>query len=123
MLAVECIAYVAVFVVAAAAVAWGVHIVVRPSLNADDVMRSAIALHELQAHGGRHRFHARLVELVVLASVVSSVIGVLLTLAAVPQRLSVPFVSGIAAVAWCLWWAWRRGSLQEGVHARDAHDR
>lgn len=108
--ALETIAFVAALVAGAAAAAWGVHLVVRPR---DLQARSATALRELEPRGGRHRFHVRLVEQLVLAAAFASGSGAALALAGATSRPGPAVALGVASLAVALWWAWRRGALRD----------
>jgi hypothetical protein len=109
-LALQSVAFVAALVLAASAAVYGLHVALRPKeMNA----RSATALRELAPRGGRHRFHVRLVESLVLASALAAGTGALLTLAEAEHPLPVPIAAGAFALAVALWWAWRRGSLRD----------
>ena len=105
------VAFVSAFVVAAALVLGLLHRALRPKdLNA----RSATALHELEPRGGRHRFHARLFEVLALACAGISGLGVLMVFAtahASEGDVVLPLVSGGALLV-SVWWAWRRGALR-----------
>lgn len=107
--ALSTIAFVTLFVLAAALFLGVAHRALRPKeMNA----RSATALRELEPRGGRHRFHTRLFEVIALASACMSALGVLLVAAA--TRDAEPTVLGIGggAIVVAVWWAWRRGALR-----------
>jgi hypothetical protein len=109
-LALESVAFVAVIVLVASALAFALHTALRPK---EMRARSATALRELEPRGGRHRFHVRLLESFVIASALASGTGALLTLTASTRSLPLPIGFGLAALAISLWWAWRRGSLRD----------
>jgi hypothetical protein len=75
--------------------------------------RSATALRELEPRGGRHRFHTRTFEQMLLAGATMVGSGVLLIVAATPGRLSGLIACGAGALACSAWWAWRRGVLRD----------
>ena len=107
--ALAAVATVAVVVVVLAGLVVALHRALRPTeMNA----RSATALRELEPRGGRHRFHVRLFEVVTLASVSISGLGVLFFTASVPlepkqDRFLITVGGGALVLA--AWWAWRRG--------------
>lgn len=114
------IAFVTLFVLAAAAFLTLAHRALRPKeINA----RSATALRELEPRGGRHRFHARLFETIALASTCMSALGLLLVAAATPEAEPAVLVVGGGAIAAAVWWAWRRGALRTvEAEPRPMHD-
>lgn len=103
------VGFVVVFVVGAAGLVAGLHRLLRArEMHA----RSATALRELEPRGGRHRFHARLFEVIALASAATAGLGVLLVFAAAPGAdPTLPLVGGGALLV-AVWWAWRRGTLR-----------
>lgn len=110
-IALSTIAFVALFVVGAAALLGLVHRALRAS---EMHARSAIALRELEPRGGRHRFHVRLFEMIALSCACVSALGVLMIAAASPAESSGVelLVIGGAAIIVASWWAWRRGALR-----------
>jgi hypothetical protein len=107
--ALAAVATVAVIVLIVAGLVVILHRVLRPTeMNA----RSATALRELEPRGGRHRFHVRLFEVIVLASVSITGLGVLFFAAAVPDVDPVYLSVGGGALVLAVWWAWRRGVLR-----------
>jgi hypothetical protein len=120
--ALSTIAFVTLFVLAAAAFLTLAHRALRPK---EMHARSATALRELEPRGGRHRFHARLFEAIALTSACMSALGVLLVAAATPEAEPSVLVVGGGAVAIAVWWAWRRGALRtveaEPRHSPPAH--
>jgi hypothetical protein len=112
------VGFVVVFVVGSAGVLGLIH----RALRATEIhARSATALRELEPRGGRHRFHVRLFEVIVLACAGAAGLGVLLLFAASPEGdVSLPIVGGVGLLV-AVWWAWRRGTLR-AVEAEPLED-
>jgi len=120
------LAVLGVVVLACAALAALVHVAIRPR-STDDV-RPAAALRELEPRGGRHRFHARLFDAVVLLSVWNAGLALLAVFAVAHvdaatsgARVPAGFVSG--ALVTTTWWLWRRGALRWPASPLDVEER
>jgi hypothetical protein len=116
-LALETIAFVAMFIGLAAGALWLLHVAVRPR---DFPARSATALRELEPSGGRHRMHVRLVEVMALACVFAAATGAVLALAASQVRVAAPVQLGVLVLLATLFWISRRGALRTGFRASAA---
>lgn len=103
------VGFVVAFVLAGAGLLGGLHRLLRArQIHA----RSATALRELEPRGGRHRFHARLFEVIALASATIAALGALLVFASAPgAEPFLPLVGGGGLLV-AVWWAWRRGTLR-----------
>jgi hypothetical protein len=92
----------------------GVHVLVRPKGTGD--LRVSDALRNLEPRGGRHRFSLRHFELVLLAILWWTALGLFLLLAPLGSQpgeraLAVLLIGG-GVVAMVTWWIWRRGAMR-----------